>query len=83
MLRGCPSFAEVEMGLDSGAFSSFRVYVIGGFSGSSKEDEANASLGQWHRTTVGRVLLFNSIIPQELGFLNHTFGKKELGDLIF
>jgi DNA-directed RNA polymerase subunit beta' len=39
-------------------------------------------LGEWHRTTAGRVL-FNSIIPDELGFLNQTFGKKELGDLAF
>ena len=75
------SFAEVEMGLDSGRFK-FSSICNWWVSGSSKEDEANASLGQWHRTTVGRVL-FNSIIPQELGFLNHTFGKKELGDLIF
>ncbi len=38
--------------------------------------------GKWERTTAGR-LLFNSIIPDEMGFLNNTFGKKELGDLIF
>jgi DNA-directed RNA polymerase subunit beta' len=41
-----------------------------------------AQLGVWHRTTAGRVL-FNSIIPDELGFFNQTFGKKELGDLVF
>ena len=38
--------------------------------------------GRWIQTTAGRVL-FNSIIPDEMGFLNWTFGKKELGDLIF
>ncbi|MDT8370248.1 MAG: DNA-directed RNA polymerase subunit beta', partial [Longimicrobiales bacterium] len=37
---------------------------------------------RWVRTTAGRVL-FNSIIPDELGFLNQTFGKKELGNLVF
>ncbi|MDZ7780442.1 MAG: DNA-directed RNA polymerase subunit beta' [Gemmatimonadota bacterium] len=37
---------------------------------------------RWVRTSAGRVL-FNSIIPDELGYLNRTFGKKELGDLIF
>jgi DNA-directed RNA polymerase subunit beta' len=37
---------------------------------------------KWVRTTVGRVL-FNSIIPDEIGFRNYTFGKKELGDLVF
>ncbi len=36
----------------------------------------------WARTTVGRVL-FNSIIPEPIGFLNQTFGKKQLGDLVF
>ena len=38
--------------------------------------------GEWHRTTAGRVL-FNSIIPEAIGFINKTFGKKELGDLVF
>ena len=28
-------------------------------------------------------MLFNSIIPDEMGFMNKTFGKKELGDLVF
>ncbi len=74
-------FMEVEMGLDSGRFK-FSSICNWWISGSSKEGETNASTGEWHRTTVGRVL-FNSIIPPELGFLNHTFGKKELGDLIF
>jgi DNA-directed RNA polymerase subunit beta' len=37
---------------------------------------------KWVRTTVGRVL-FNSIIPDEIGYRNYTFGKKELGDLVF
>ncbi len=36
----------------------------------------------WVRTTAGRVL-FNSIIPDGIGFLNRTFGKKQLGDLVF
>ncbi len=37
---------------------------------------------QWIPTTVGRVL-FNSIIPDEIGYLNTSFGKRELGDLVF
>jgi len=37
---------------------------------------------RWARTTAGRAL-FNSIIPEELGYLNQTFGKKELGNLVF
>jgi DNA-directed RNA polymerase subunit beta' len=45
-------------------------------------NEEGHTVGKWLRTTAGRVL-FNSIIPEELGFLNRTFGKKELGDLVF
>ena len=44
-------------------------------------DEEGAE-GAWVHSTLGRVL-FNSIIPEELGFLNQTFGKRELGDLVF
>lgn len=32
-------------------------------------------------TTVGR-LIFNTIIPQELGYRNHSFGKKELSAIL-
>ena len=46
------------------------------------EDPDSASEARWVRTTVGRVL-FNSIIPDSIGFLNRTFGKKQLGDLVF
>ncbi len=42
----------------------------------------NEPSGRWIPTTVGRVL-FNSIIPDEIGFLNQAFGKRELGDLVF
>jgi DNA-directed RNA polymerase subunit beta' len=44
--------------------------------------QENGKGGRWIRTTAGRVL-FNSIIPDEMGFLNRTFGKGELGDLVF
>ncbi len=47
-----------------------------------RETEEGEFVGKWFRTTAGRVL-FNSIIPEELGFLNYTFGKKELGNLVF
>ena len=45
-------------------------------------DDDEARPARWERTTIGRVL-FNSIIPGDLGFINKTFGKKELGDLVF
>jgi DNA-directed RNA polymerase subunit beta' len=72
------SFGEVEMALedDRVTFHAPVWYWV------SEADEEGIEEGQWHRTTAGRVL-FNSIIPGELGFLNRTFGKKELGDLVF
>ena len=47
-----------------------------------EEDEEQPRRGKWVRTTVGRVI-FNSVVPEELGFWNQTMGKKELGDVIF
>jgi DNA-directed RNA polymerase subunit beta' len=38
--------------------------------------------GRWTRTTVGRVI-FNSVVPEEMGYWNVTMGKKELGEIIF
>jgi DNA-directed RNA polymerase subunit beta' len=38
--------------------------------------------GEWLPTTVGRVL-FNDIIPDELGFINTTIGKNAASDLVF
>ncbi len=79
---GVPRFStygEVEMGMEAQrlAFGSPCWYWV-----STNSDEDGEVAGKWVRTTAGRVL-FNSIIPEELGFLNHTFGKKQLGDLIF
>ena len=73
------TFGEVEMGMEDGRleFGSPCWYWV-----SKHSDEDGEVPGKWLRSTAGRVL-FNSIIPDELGFLNHTFGKKELGDLIF
>jgi DNA-directed RNA polymerase subunit beta' len=73
------TYGEVEMGLEAErlVFQSPIWYWARKRSG----DEGDNG-GMWHRTTAGRVL-FNSIIPDDLGFFNQTFGKKELGDLIF
>jgi DNA-directed RNA polymerase subunit beta' len=46
------------------------------------EDEDEAPRGKWFRTTVGRAI-FNSVVPEELGYWNQTMGKKELGEIIF
>jgi DNA-directed RNA polymerase subunit beta' len=72
------TYGEVEMALaqERVTFHEPVWYWIGpDFGGVERE-------GRWERTTAGRVL-FNSIIPDQLGFLNLTFGKKELGDLAF
>ncbi len=46
----------------------------------SAQDNANPS--KWKDwTTVGRVL-FNAVVPPELGHINNTMGKKELAELI-
>ena len=73
------TFGEVEIALatESETFHDLCYFWV-------PEDgpEAGGGPGSWVHTTLGRVL-FNSIVPNELGFLNRTFGKKELGDLIF
>ncbi len=38
--------------------------------------------GRWVPTTAGRVV-FNSVVPEDLGYWNLTMGKKELGEIIF
>jgi DNA-directed RNA polymerase subunit beta' len=48
--------------------------------GLSKDELGDATKWQdW--TTVGRVL-FNRVVPKELGFINQTLGKKELSKLV-
>ncbi|GMV07952.1 MAG: DNA-directed RNA polymerase subunit beta' [Gemmatimonadota bacterium] len=73
------SYGQVEMGL-AVDFLQFHTPVWYWFDAAL--DEEGETVGRWLRTTAGRVL-FNSIIPDQLGFLNRTFGKKELGDLAF
>jgi len=70
------TYAEVEMALEQErlTFKSPVFYWVG--------EEYGEDKGYWVRTSAGRVL-FNSIIPSELGYMNSTFGKKELGDLVF
>ena len=84
LYAGAPRFSrygEVEMALSHGHvdFSTPCWYWVRGSDASGDEPAGEA---RWERTTVGRVL-FNSIIPDRIGFLNRTFGKKQLGDLVF
>ena len=85
LYEGAPrysTYGEVEMALAHGyvKFSSPCWYWV-----PARHDPGHpeaATEAQWERTTVGRVI-FNSIIPEAIGFLNRTFGKKQLGDLVF
>jgi DNA-directed RNA polymerase subunit beta' len=82
IFAGAPRFAtygEVEISLTLG---HLRFHTPVWYWFDEVEEEDGETVGKWLRTTAGRVL-FNSIIPDELGFLNRTFGKKELGDLVF
>ncbi|MHB1169209.1 MAG: DNA-directed RNA polymerase subunit beta', partial [Longimicrobiales bacterium] len=46
------------------------------------DEQGEPRQGRWIRTTAGRIL-FNSVVPEELGFWNVTMGKKELTEVIF
>ena len=79
IFEGVPRFStygEVELALASEAltFQSPVWYWVG--------EQYGEEEGSWKRTAAGRVL-FNSIVPDQLGFQNRTFGKKELGDIVF
>ena len=76
------TYGEVEMAQSLGyvKYSSPCRYWVPAHGDPGDPDSATPA--GWVRTTVGRVL-FNSIIPDKLGFLNRTFGKKQLGDLVF
>jgi len=75
------SYAQMEMALGTDVVD-FHTLVWFWFVQPGEAEEGDGRGGKWYRTTGGRVL-FNSIIPDEMGFLNKTFGKKELGDLVF
>jgi DNA-directed RNA polymerase subunit beta' len=75
------TYADVEMALvqERATFHQLCWYWFPRVPGAAGE---KGRAGKWLRTTVGRVL-FNSIIPDEIGYRNYTFGKRELGDLVF
>ncbi|MEX2530988.1 MAG: DNA-directed RNA polymerase subunit beta' [Gemmatimonadota bacterium] len=75
------TYADVEMALahERATFHQLCWYWFPRVAESGGE---KSRAGKWLRTTVGRVL-FNSIIPDEIGYQNFTFGKGQLGDLVF
>ncbi len=78
------SYGQVEMALvqDRAQFHSLCWYWFPRQAGGDVSEAPGTRAGRWIRTTVGRVL-FNSIIPDEMGFHNNVFAKRELGDLVF
>jgi DNA-directed RNA polymerase subunit beta' len=73
-LKSYTSAAEVEVGIAQGRLtthSAIRFYVDNGDGSPS-----------WMVTTAGRVM-FNAIVPTELGFQNRDMKKKALGELVF
>ncbi|HET7274063.1 MAG TPA: DNA-directed RNA polymerase subunit beta' [Longimicrobiaceae bacterium] len=77
------SVAELEMALDHGRVEFHTpIYYWLDPVGMPVDEDAAVRKAQWVPTTVGRVI-FNSVVPPELGFWNTTMGKKELGDIIF
>jgi len=73
------TFGEIEWALERGYVHFHSLCWFWVLQPSDDEGELR---GRWLQTTAGRVL-FNSIVPESVGFLNQTLGKKELGDLIF
>jgi DNA-directed RNA polymerase subunit beta' len=79
-LRRFSDVAELEMALEYGQLnyhSAIQYWIDRPLAGDFAEFEP-----RWIKTTVGRVI-FNSVVPEAMGFWNRTMGKKELGDIIF
>jgi DNA-directed RNA polymerase subunit beta' len=83
LVRRFSSVAEVEMAVvhDVVGFHSAIWYWLDPSRMGPAEDGV-VRKPRWIRTTAGRVV-FNSVVPEELGFWNKTMGKKELGDIVF
>ncbi|HEX5727406.1 MAG TPA: DNA-directed RNA polymerase subunit beta', partial [Longimicrobiaceae bacterium] len=83
VLRRFGKVAEVEMALAHRVVGFHSpIYYLTDPRADADLEEGEARRAEWVQTTVGRVI-FNSVVPRELGFWNKTMGKKELGDVIF
>jgi DNA-directed RNA polymerase subunit beta' len=77
------SVGELEMSLELGDVTYHSaIHYWWDPRGMGENEEGQLRKPRWLETTVGRVI-FNSVVPAELGFWNKTMGKKELGDIIF
>jgi DNA-directed RNA polymerase subunit beta' len=83
VVRHFGSVAEVEMALAHDVVElQSPVYYLTDPRPAAEMEEGEARKKVWIKTTPGRVI-FNSVVPEALGFWNITMGKKELGDIIF
>ncbi|MDQ3555598.1 MAG: DNA-directed RNA polymerase subunit beta' [Gemmatimonadota bacterium] len=81
-VRRFGSVAEVEMAFELGQVELHTPVYFWLDPSAMEEENGQARKSHWVQTIVGRVI-FNSVVPPELGFWNKTMGKKELGDVIF
>ena len=79
--RRFSSYGELEMELEHGLLN-FRDPCWFWSRDKDADGSGGASGSPWVPTTVGRVL-FNSIIPAPVAFLNRVFDKAELAELVF
>ena len=75
-LRCFHSVSEVRAAYDAGEIS-----LHGRVSVRSDTARTDGGRGDWTVTTAGRVL-FNEVVPAELGFINETMDKKRLETLV-
>jgi DNA-directed RNA polymerase subunit beta' len=77
-------FAEAEVALVSGRgrYESPCWFWVERRTQDEQDEDTDGTHGKWIRTSIGRVI-FNSVVPEDLGFWNLTMGKKELGEIIF
>ncbi|MFO7893870.1 MAG: DNA-directed RNA polymerase subunit beta' [Longimicrobiales bacterium] len=73
------SEAEAALALENVDFHSPCRFWVDRRDPDQEDDEPRK--GKWIRTTIGRVI-FNSVVPEDLGFWNQTMGKRELGEVI-
>ncbi|HEU4558027.1 MAG TPA: DNA-directed RNA polymerase subunit beta', partial [Longimicrobium sp.] len=82
-IRHFTEVAEVEMALQHRVVRlQTPIYYWTDPRPAAELEEGEARKPGWIKTTPGRVI-FNSVVPDEMGFWNRTMGKKELGDVIF
>jgi DNA-directed RNA polymerase subunit beta' len=75
-LRRFTEMAEIEMELALNRLTRHSAVLF--YVRDTVTDEGD----RWEKTTAGRVL-FNAIVPKELGYKNHDMKKKALSELVF